>query len=538
MSITISGKETHMINMPQNSPDNQGEYEKDSTNVVPIDSAKEHKCPTSEELASVVEIAEQQAREREAERQRAAEAAVKAMEPQRVNRDTMKAKVMALDEMLAKCVWIASGERVAFLDEPWRNFAWSEFKNMMAASKTMIDVGGGGGLKMKAVPTTSLWRESDKRMIVDALTCAPGRDVICEDPGGRKCLNLWKKPVWIPDYETDVSAFYDDCRWLFGDKWVTVVNWIAHMIQRPDVLPHWGILHYTNGTQGVGRTTFCEILKALLGRHCASGVNIHDLLEGQFNSELAGAVLATCDEIREGDNSQYRTANRLKAMITEPIRHVNVKYGAKYDEWNACRWFVCSNHDNPLPLDEHDRRWFAIRHTAGKYADVYGPEAARVMAKRLDDLIANPKAINALGWQLATRDLSGFDIKLPPVCDEDKLRAINSAKPLERVYLDEMIESWPSDIISNRDLAEYVLEDVDAKITNKQRRMFEDAGMVPAPVVKVAGKATRGWIVRNHVHWLRAKPVEIANEMGSARDRAEVARLAAASDVMTVVTDK
>ncbi|WP_214282811.1 hypothetical protein, partial [Escherichia coli] len=94
-----------MINMPQNSPDNQGEYEKDSTNVVPIDSAKEHKCPTSEELASVVEIAEQQAREREAERQRAAEAAVKAMEPQRVNRDTMKAKVMALDEMLAKCVW-------------------------------------------------------------------------------------------------------------------------------------------------------------------------------------------------------------------------------------------------------------------------------------------------------------------------------------------------------------------------------------------------------------------------------------------------
>lgn len=527
-----------MNNMPQNGLVDQGKHEKDSTNVVPIDSAKEHKSPTPEELASVVEIAEQQAREREAERQRAAEAAVKAMEPQRVNRDTMKAKVMALDEMLAKCVWIASGERVAFLDEPWRNFAWSEFKNMMAASKTMIDVGGGGGLKMKAVPTTTLWRESDKRMIVDALTCAPGRDVICEDPGGRKCLNLWKKPVWTPDYETDVSAFYDDCRWLFGDKWGTVVNWIAHMIQYPGELPHWGVLHYTNGTQGVGRTTFCEILKALLGRHCTSGVNIHDLLEGQFNSELAGAVLATCDEIREGDNSQYRTANRLKAMITEPIRHVNVKYGAKYDEWNACRWFVCSNHDNPLPLDEHDRRWFAIRHTAGKYADVYGPEAARVMAKRLDDLLANPKAINALGWQLATRDLSGFDIKLPPACDEDKLLAINSAKPLERVYLDEMIKLWPSDIISNKDLAECVLNDADATITNKQRRMFEDAGMVPTPVVKLAGKAVRGWIIRNHEQWQNAKPVQISSEMGSARDRAGVAKLAAAIDVMVEVTNK
>lgn len=225
-------------------------------------------------------------------------------------------------------------------------------------------------------------------------------------------------------------------------------------------------------------------------------------------------------------------------MITEPIRHVNVKYGAKYDEWNACRWFVCSNHDNPLPIDEHDRRWFVIRHTAGKYTEAYGPEAARAMAKRLDDLIANPKAINALGWQLATRDLNGFDIKLPPVCDEDKLRAINSAKPLERVYLDEMIESWPSDIISNRDLAEYILEDVDAKITNKQRRMFEDAGMVQSQRVKADGVTTRGWIIRNHEYWAAAKPYEIAGELSAARDRARVARLAAASDVMTEVMNK
>ena len=124
------------------------------------------------------------------------------------------------------------------------------------------------------------------------------------------------------------------------------------------------------------------------------------------------------------------------------------------------------------------------------------------------------------------------------MCDEDKLRAINSAKPLERVYLDEMIESWPSDIISNRDLAEYILEDVDAKITNKQRRMFEDAGMVQSQRVKADGVTTRGWIIRNHEYWAAAKPYEIAGELSAARDRARVARLAAASDVMTEVMNK
>lgn len=526
--------------MPQNGPDDQVEDKKNTAKIIPLNSHGGGVMPTEEDLANAVEVAEQQMREREAERQRAAENAVRAMEPQRLDVDALKTQIMTLDEMLAKCVWVADGERVAYLDEPYRNFKWSEFKNKKAASKTMIDVGGGAGagLKMKAVPTTSLWRESDKRMIVDALTCAPGRPVICEDPRGRKCLNLWKKRTWLPDNETDVSAFYDDCRWLFGDKWETVVNWIAHMIQYPEELPHWGILHYTNGTQGVGRTTFCAILKALLGRYCASGVNIHALLEGQFNSELAGAVLATCDEVREGDSSQYRMANRLKAMITEPVRSVNVKYGAKYEEWNACRWLVCSNHDNPLPIDEHDRRWFVIRHTAGKYADVYGIEAARVMAKRLDALLASQKAINALGWQLATRDLNGFNIKDAPVCDDDKLRAINAAKPLERLYLDEVIDAWPSAVISNKDLAEYVLDDMDAKITNKQRRMFDDAGMVSTPVVKIAGKATRGWIIRDHEIWQKAKPCEIADEMCSARDRAGCAKLANASDVMASVKNQ
>ncbi|WP_157918656.1 hypothetical protein, partial [Escherichia coli] len=122
-----------MNNMPQNGPIDQGEHEKNSTNVVPIDSDKEHKCPTPEDLANVVEVAEQQMREREAERQREAENAVRAMEPQQLDADALKTQIMTLDEMLAKCVWVADGERVAYLDEPYRNFKWSEFKNKHAA---------------------------------------------------------------------------------------------------------------------------------------------------------------------------------------------------------------------------------------------------------------------------------------------------------------------------------------------------------------------------------------------------------------------
>ncbi|EPB3317099.1 hypothetical protein ACRFS9_001611 [Escherichia coli] len=107
-----------------------------------------------------------------------------------------------------------------------------------------------------------------------------------------------------------------------------------------------------------------------------------------------------------------------------------------------------------------------------------------------------------------------------------------------RVRLDELINEWPSDIISNKDIAEYVLEDVDAKITNKQRRMFDDAGMVTTPVVKVDGKPVRGWIIRNQEQWSAAKPFEMADEIRSARDRAEVPKLASASDVMAEVTNK
>ncbi|MCP6445753.1 hypothetical protein NL461_25700, partial [Klebsiella pneumoniae] len=97
-------------------PDDQVENEKDSTNVIHIDVAKEHKNPTPEELANAVEVAKQQAREREAERQRIAENAVKATEPQQLDVDALKPQIMTLDEMLTKCVWVADGERVAYLD--------------------------------------------------------------------------------------------------------------------------------------------------------------------------------------------------------------------------------------------------------------------------------------------------------------------------------------------------------------------------------------------------------------------------------------
>ncbi|EHC5011391.1 hypothetical protein JTH99_004694, partial [Escherichia coli] len=105
-----------MINMPQNGPDDQVRAEKNIANVIPLNSAGVRISPTDEELASVVEIAEQQIKEREAERQRIAENAVKATEPQQLDVDAMKPQIMTLDEMLTKCVWVADGERVAYLD--------------------------------------------------------------------------------------------------------------------------------------------------------------------------------------------------------------------------------------------------------------------------------------------------------------------------------------------------------------------------------------------------------------------------------------
>lgn len=68
--------------------------------------------------------------------------------------------------------------------------------------------------------------------------------------------------------------------------------------------------------------------------------------------------------------------------------------------------------------------------------------------------------------------------------------------------------------------------------------MFEDAGMIQSQRVKADGVTTRGWILRNQEQWSAAKPFEIADEIRAARDRAEVPKLASASDVMAEVTNK
>ena len=96
----------------------------------------------------------------------------------------------------------------------------------------------------------------------------------------------------------------------------------------------------------------------------ATSLGLVGLLEGSFNDRLSQCLLAIADEVNEGGSQKYQASSKLRQLVTPELRDLNPKYGRKRVEHNAARWLIFSDHTRALPLDEKDRRLWAVNHEA------------------------------------------------------------------------------------------------------------------------------------------------------------------------------
>lgn len=393
---------------------------------------------------------------------------------------------------------------VGSISEPWRVWKFHVLLRRTARSVTIVEQ---DGAKPKKVPNLILWADhSPKRIDLVSRTFKAGAGVICSDPDGRPSLNLWRAiERWPP--KVSVQPWLDQVAYLYPDEAMRekLLDSLAHTEQKPGELQHAGFLHIAKNT-GTGRSWFGGTLDEVW-RGYSSYVDISKLMESQFNDELAGKLLVVVDESREGaGENPYRHADRIKTLVNEKKRNINIKYGGKYTEYNFCRWLVFSNHDNALPLDNTDRRWHVARHTAAPLDKEY--------YKKLYAWSSNPESINAIGWYLSKRDISGFNPGEHPEDNDAKKTVINASKSMTQQYAQELVEDYPAAIMVNADIAFYLSGGgVDKEVTSAMRRAIADLGGASAgKPLKINGKSYRCWILRNSEEWLAKKPCERAQE--------------------------
>jgi len=420
---------------------------------------------------------------------------------------------MTVDDMLADCVWIASGSQVGRLSAPKTALSFGEFCDLTACNVTAV-VDPDSKSRPRQVPNAVLWKKHAVRKTVHARTFHAGAGEICRDPDGELSLNSWR-PIERNKASADVIPFLEHVEYLFGDATEREVflSWLAHIEQQPGVLPHYGWLHIAANT-GTGRNWLASVLARVWRGYVAPNVDLPALLESQFNGPLAGRVLAMVDEVQEGGENPFRQANRLKSLVNAEERIINPKFGRQYREHNACRWLVFSNHHNALPLNDTDRRWRVVSHSAAPRS----PETYTRLYALLDDA----EFINAVGVWLRERDISAFNPGERPPMNEAKLAALDASKSLVQKAAEQLVANWSSDVITNGDAAEVMGDGSERGVTPAaMRRALTEAGAIQygdGRPVKVRGQSWRCWILRCAERWSGAQPFEIANEAAKARE--------------------
>lgn len=135
--------------------------------------------------------------------------------------------------------------------------------------------------------------------------------------------------------------------------------WLAHNVQRPGVKVRWSPL--IKGAPGDGKSLIAAVLRSAMGGRNVGDTNTSVLMNsGGFTDWAAGYALNFIEEIWITGKERYRLYNATKTFITNDIISINAKGARAYQTFNTTNHIAFSNHNDAIPLESEDRRWFIV----------------------------------------------------------------------------------------------------------------------------------------------------------------------------------
>lgn len=259
-------------------------------------------------------------------------------------------------------------------------------------------------------------------------------DRVVFDPSGRaandKVFNLWSG-LDLEPREGDCSLYLRHIRdnICAGDTacYEYLLNWMAHLVQRPAELP--GVAVVLKGRQGTGKGIFASNLGKLLGGHYRHVTSREHFL-GRFNGHLQNAVLLFADEATWGGHKSEEGV--LKTLITEPRRQFEHKYQGVVELDNYTRVIMATNNDWAVPAGLEERRFFVLQVGDAKMQNT---NYFAAIQKEMDN-----GGREALLHELLGRDLTGVQIRKFPRTSALAEQQELSLDSVGRWWLDVLVE--------------------------------------------------------------------------------------------------
>lgn len=181
----------------------------------------------------------------------------------------------------------------------------------------------------------------------------------------------------------------------------TVLQWLAHMFQKPEQRPSWHLM--LSSDTGCGKGVLVDqILRPLLLH--VSTISSYAKLTGTFSSLLEDNLLVLLDDPKSKSES---TQTQLKSKLTEEWQHIEKKGLQGKMVASYTRFILASNEDRPLYLDESERRWFVPQ----KLVHRISREETQEFISRLLDWVEQPGSLDAIYHFFVSYSLDGFNPK-------------------------------------------------------------------------------------------------------------------------------
>jgi hypothetical protein len=288
-------------------------------------------------------------------------------------------------------------------------------------------------------PSEYVFQHCYQTNVVNHIDMHPAHDLIYLDEDSDKVFNIFPPNVPIPtDIELpDPKPFLDHLLYIYNGNQEHVdhvLKWMASVLFRPEKRTNHGIL--TSGDIGTGKSMMADVMRALLHERAFNKVEPRIFLD-RFQDWIEGTRLAVVEEVAMF--GQGRNFNKVKEYFTGNRFSVNPKGKPAYKINNFVHYMFFSNHVNPMPIEQGDRRLFYVHSRAEIRDTEYYDQMFDDFLDPHGDKLGCFAFAKYLRDQILPTIPDTFETTRPPET-RDKIRASQANRsPLEE-YLEDKLE--------------------------------------------------------------------------------------------------
>lgn len=205
------------------------------------------------------------------------------------------------------------------------------------------------------------WKETDLKLKYRGL-----RFIVDENKNDMNYYNLYKRPEYIlPKNKTidstkhlkEISPNLAD--FLFRiisaeDErvYIYLINYISKMVQVGKTMQ----LIALKGKKGCGKSSFCDILRHIIGDKYYIKIDDINQISNNFNALYENVILTSVEEIIANAGEYNHVQSKLKTLTTEVDICIEKKGIDAYKSLSMNNYVLCTNELNPIKITKDNRR--------------------------------------------------------------------------------------------------------------------------------------------------------------------------------------